>query len=450
MCWVAFLSLTPLCFFDWNRSERSSELPAYKIRVVSFDLDNTLWNTSATIDAANDALAQHIQVQLLRSFHITTQHDIRVEKVMGTLFTADRVKYAPVEGERAKSPVLLTKLRKDAIHQVVNDYLLQQQQQSTNQTTTDISTIVHAFVDHAFHVWTKARHDAISQQLASSTMDVMECIRSLRAPTNNPDAKILIGAITDGNSNPKLVPQLANVFDFYMNAETVGIGKPNKRIYLEAAKNVFQTYPTLFHDMMAKITMINDEISDDQIEELIGPWWIHIGDDFIKDIVASNSLKMRNIWTRELCSTKKVDVPPGEQQRQAQEQPSQRSVDDLMQVVNEKKVVEMSIGADTYLADTVSGEFATAVVDELRHVANILRKWQDEAFVSSTSVQRRMEEDDRHMTASQSETKSPRTNEEAQNTATDVKFCMACGTKLPAVAKFCSTCGAAQSLVRDG
>ena len=445
-----FVSNTFLCefiFFDWNRSERSSVLPAYEIRVVSFDLDNTLWNTSATIDAANDVLAQHMKEQLFQSFHITTQHDIRVEKVMGTLFTANRTKYAPVEGERAKSPVLLTKLRKDAIHQVVNEYLQQQQQQQqrrTTQTTADISTIADAFVDQAFHAWTKARHDAISQQLASSTMFVMECIRSLKAPTNNPDAKILIGAITDGNSNPKLVPQLANVFDFYMNAETVGIGKPNKRIYLEAAKDVFQTYPTLFNDMTAKVTMVNDEISDDQIEELIGPWWIHIGDDFIKDIVASNSLKMRNIWTRELCSTKKVDVPPAEPQR-----PPQRTVDDLMQVVNEKKVVEMSIGADTYLADTVSGEFATAVVDELRHVAHILRKWQDEAFASSTSVERHVKEDDRHMIAPQSETNSPRTNEAAQNTATDVKFCMACGTKLPALAKFCSTCGAAQSLVLD-
>ena len=419
-------------------------MPAYDIRVVSFDLDNTLWNTSATIDAANDALAQHLNEQLLRQSNITTRTDIRVEKVMGTLFQANMIKYSPLEAENAKSPVLLTQLRKDAIHKVVSEYT----QDTMNNTNTENTTIIESIVDHAFDVWMKARHDAISQQLTPSTTYVMECIQSMAIKsssttttgTKNPSTKILIGAITDGNSNPKLVPELSKVFDFYINAEMVGVGKPHKRIYIQAVKDVFQKYPMVFDDMIATATMMNDEISDDQIEELIGPWWIHIGDDFIKDIVASNSLKMRNIWTRELCSPRKDEAPQIVQQ---QEKLSQRTVDELMQVVNEKKVVEMSIGADTYLADTVSNEFATAVVDELRDVVNILRKWQNDALVLSTTL-RQNNMDSSNIIDDNSTIEEETMSNTPSPVSSETKFCIECRTKLPIVARFCSTCGSAQ------
>jgi hypothetical protein len=257
---------------------------------------------------------------------------------------------------------------------------------------------------------------------------------------------MLIGAITDGNSNPKLVPALSNVFDFYINAEMVGVGKPNKRIYLQAAREVFQKFPIVFDDMTTPITMMmmtEEELSDDQIEDLIGPWWIHIGDDFMKDIVASNSLKMRNIWTRELCKPKQdVNASPSQQQ----EKSSQRTVDELMQVVNEKKIVEMSIGADTYLADTMSYEFATAIVEELRDVVHILQKWQNDALVASTtSSMQRQPVNDKIEDSTMSTAPSPTDRSiRRENVSSEAKFCIECGTKLPAVAKFCSSCGAAQ------
>jgi FMN phosphatase YigB (HAD superfamily) len=422
-----------LHFYLCNSSERST-ISAYTVRVVSFDLDNTLWNTSATIDAANDALAQHMHEQLLDCFNITIPNELRVEKVMGTLFNDNKAKYAPVEGEKAKSPVLLTQLRKDAINQVVCDYL------DANTTNKDHSTILEMFVDTAFDVWTKARHDAISQQLTPSTDYVMKCLQSLVVINNNPHTKVLIGAITDGNSNPKLVPELSNVFDFYVNAEMVGIGKPDKRIYIQAAKEVFTKYPTLFQDLISTGTMIHN---DDQIEEWIGPWWVHIGDDFIKDIVASNSLKMRNIWTRELLRPKNDVAPPSEQEKQ----PPQRKVDELMQLVNEKKVVEMSIGTDTYLADTVSSEFATAVVDELRDVVSILQQWQNDASASSVAFRQDMYNTDMKVSQLDNDVMSTipaPTIVANENVKSTTKFCIACGTTLPVSAKFCSACGEAQ------
>jgi FMN phosphatase YigB (HAD superfamily) len=398
-------------------------VPSCEIRVVSFDLDNTLWNTSATIDRANDLLAQYINEQL---FNVTSsvgiennRTTIRVEMVMGKLFASNKAKYSPIEGKNAKSPVLLTQLRKDAIHYVLREYVL-----NCDESNTMDNAFVRNFVDAAFNVWMVARHEAISQYMTPSTSYLMEQILSLECSCND---RVIIGAITDGNSNPRLIPELSNVFDFYINAEMVGIGKPDKLIYMQAVKQVFQQYPMLLSD---KIPTGFEAMTDDQVEQLIGPWWVHIGDDFVKDIVASNNLKMRNIWMRELLAPQKAEVTRTGQQPQPQ---PTRTVDELIQVINEKKVVEMSIGTDTYLADSIRNEFATAVVDQLRDVVNILRQWQNDALmpphkVSESSMQQNVQD------VSIAESIDPMV-------LSDFKFCIACGTKLPIVAKFCASCG---------
>jgi FMN phosphatase YigB (HAD superfamily) len=399
-------------------------------------LDNTLWNTSATIDRANDILAQYIGEKI----HNITSMDIvpnkppisRVEKVMGKLFASDKAKYAPIEGKDAKAPVLLTKLRKDAIQFVLNEYLSNHDDNNTMDDTT-----IQCIIDTSFEVWMYSRHEAISQHMTPYTTDLMGQILSLKCHFHD---RVIIGAITDGNSNPKLVPELSNIFDFYVNAEMVGVGKPDKRIYIQAVKEIFHKYPTAFTDL---IPTKLDSMTDDQFELLIGPWWVHIGDDFVKDIVASNNLKMRNIWMKELINPKKGKVTETGENKQSQ---PRYSLNELIQVVNENKVVEMSIGADTYLADAIRNEFATAAVDQLRDVIKILQQWQNDAFSStnnrSTTYESRMQQDIREASK---EEKVALLNEQNVDTKGDFKFCIACGTKLPIVAKFCSSCGQGQT-----
>merc|ERR1719491_1681763 len=59
-----------------------------EIRVITFDLDNTLWKTSEVIGAANDALATHMESQGI-------DMPVRVEVLMGKLFNADKARYIP-------------------------------------------------------------------------------------------------------------------------------------------------------------------------------------------------------------------------------------------------------------------------------------------------------------------------------------------------------------------
>lgn len=98
-----------------------NDLMKAPVRVVTFDLDNTLWNTGATIGAANDVLAQ-----FLNENNIVQSK--RTETIMGDLFQASKGTYCPLQKDEldtVKAPVLLTELRKNALKQILiqdNDY----------------------------------------------------------------------------------------------------------------------------------------------------------------------------------------------------------------------------------------------------------------------------------------------------------------------------------------
>jgi FMN phosphatase YigB (HAD superfamily) len=309
------------------------------VRVITFDLDNTLWKTSGCIGAANDALAAFLD-----------KYDIaqpkRVETLMGDLFQADKKTYAPLD-ENPKGPVLLTQLRTDAIQQLLQDF--------NGYTEEDAS----AFAKEAFQCWTKARHDAIPDNFAGNVLGCLEKISTIKTAAGNP---VLIGAITDGNSDPRNVDVLKDYFDFCVNAETVGVAKPDSRVYLEAIRLVV-SHPS-FQDLGRK-----PSDSDEQLEFSVGPYWVHIGDDFSKDIVPAKGLNMRTIWAQELIREKLL------QQTKIAKQEESRKVEDFVKEVSDKQVIEMTIGAGDYLVDGMTREFADRVADEFDHLSEILWTW---------------------------------------------------------------------------
>ena len=68
-----------------------------EIRVVSFDLDNTIWKTGPTITDANDALANHLH----EKFGIVE----RSEKFMGQLFKQFPNRYAGIDFTQEECPI---------------------------------------------------------------------------------------------------------------------------------------------------------------------------------------------------------------------------------------------------------------------------------------------------------------------------------------------------------
>lgn len=445
LCRLYLIALDSLCAANSSTRCREGDLrtiaaSSCEIRVITFDLDNTLWNTDATISAANDALAEFVNDKLPPD----TARNVRVEKVMGKLYVEDKASYAPIEKEDAKSPVLLTQLRKDAIRKVFKEHgvALEEHDDGRNEQ----------LVEEAFTVWVNARYRTIPKYFADSVLSCLQEISSLRTnPTNSDDDEddsdsklVVIGAITDGNSDPTAIPELAHYFDFCVNAETVGISKPDKRVYLRGVARALQ------HPSLRDISPINDSIgsgagkrlTDEAIEDLVGPWWVHIGDDFVKDCVAAKNLKMRTIWARELVRDKVVTEDAWKTAAESSEQ--ERTVEELVKEVAELEVVEMQVGADNYLANSMQAEFADAVADEFREVANILRRWQEEAAaapaVSTVGTSEILRESGDLLEIAAPAEKQPAERPESNET----KFCIHCGANLPLVAKFCSSCGEKQ------
>jgi FMN hydrolase / 5-amino-6-(5-phospho-D-ribitylamino)uracil phosphatase len=429
-----------------NTTKDSKEMVRSKVHVVTYDLDNTLWNTAATISAANDALAAHIHHLLFqrgRDVVVDPAKNLtRVEQRMGVLHQAQPDRYGPtmpISGTTESSgPVRLTDLRKDAIRSV-----LVEEVGYTGDDSDD--TALEMAVDEAFAVWTEARHACIPAHFAPS--GVLACLQALRQSPNI----VAIGAITDGNSNPMAIPELRDYFDFCINAEQVGIAKPDRRVYQRAIQHVLERHPWLCD----KIALWTDGVGYNNVGDVdaVGPWWVHVGDDFVKDVVAAKDLGMRTIWSRELI----VDKLQLDQKKSG---PSDRTrdVETFVQEISKMETIQMEIGADDYLLESLQKEFADEIVDRFLEVALTIDKWQTEAADQNVNKSVDAEENgkaegetvvislpDRAIDVLAHKEKdralhSEKTSEEVN----EFKFCIFCGTKLPAMAKFCSSCGGKQ------
>jgi FMN phosphatase YigB (HAD superfamily) len=225
-----------------------------------------------------------------------------------------------------------------------------------------------AFAQTAFEVWATARHDAIPNNLASNVVECLESLSKLKTSDGNP---VLIGAITDGNSDPKRVDILGKYFDFCVNAEQVGVSKPDKRVYLEAVRRV------------QSLGGMNDLINLTEDDAEVGPYWVHVGDDFVKDIVAAKDLRMRTIWATQLIRDKLPShfgaINP---EKSVRGDDDNNYMKEFMERISEKTVIEMSIGADDYLADTLTEEFVDAVTTQFHQVSDVITAWHAEGLSS--------------------------------------------------------------------
>ena len=495
--------------------------PKSDIRVITFDLDNTIWKTGATISDANDELAQHLE----ETFGILE----RSEKRMGQLFKQFPDRYSGLdwaddaianenngsgdeddlnEGENyadivqnvgqteislpsnsesqsnsdadgdngvhiqasfgnkqggqtaKKKPVYLTLLRKDAIRSLIQDTI------DSATRDTDSAIDMEDQVDYAFEVWTEARCQSISRNFAPSAVPTLTNLRSQLTSTGSTSQKMYIGAITDGNSNPNRVPELSGLFDFVIRAEDVGASKPDKRVYKAAvaalmvqlsqdgnsieefflgerldegvAQDTFMT-----PNGPASSTPSWKDIDEEAVEafsEAVGSWWVHIGDDFFKDIVAAKELRMRTVWTRELIGGSQNDLS---QDKVESNQQQQRSVTDLANdVAKSDGVLKMAIGESEFLSNSLHDEFSDAILDRFGDLFGLLSRWHEEGLSDSTLTGEMAEVnllgvDD----GPQQRTEISPVEVESKS---QQKFCVFCGGQLPAVAQFCSHCGERQ------
>jgi len=339
-------------------------------------------------------------------------------------------------------------------------------------STAISSTDLESQIDLAFEMWMDARCQSISNNFAPTAVETLTNLKSQLAPNGE---LVYVGAITDGNSNPTAVPELEGVFDFVIRAEEVGASKPDKRVYRAAVaalmaklandgKNVEhfflgnghtqeQGMEATAHDMYMTISGSTSwkDVEVEAVEafsDAVGPWWVHIGDDFFKDVVAAKDFRMRTVWARELIGGAGAAVTT-EQKSKAE----QRSVTDLMKDVTKSNdgILKMSIGESEFLSQSLHEEFSDVILDRFEDLGSTLLQWHEEGRVLASRNGGPKIENEPATSLPKTEVVE-KVNQQGKEDRSETgsgsqmskKFCVFCGEKIPAAAKFCSHCGERQ------
>lgn len=191
--------------------------------VVSFDLDDTLWPVVPVVEEANQQIAK-------------AHEELAAEEVFAAM---RRLRRQPAWENSSYGDV-----RCAAYTELLGD-----------------KTAAEAVLQQ----WICARNEAGAIHLYS---DVIPCLEGLAS------SGAMVGAITNGLSNPIEIPKLSEFFDFCVSAEEETIfphRKPSPVIFEEAfvrARNLGWTD---------------------------GAWW-HVGDDLAIDVAAASRLGLRTVY----------------------------------------------------------------------------------------------------------------------------------------------------------
>ena len=251
------------------------------LRLLTFDLDDTLFPCAPVVARANAALVEALA-------------DRGIVGLDGKAIQA-RMKEVRVQVGR---PVTYTQLRKLGIASLITEQRLKESG-SVEFYTPD--------ADACFDVWLDERQAAANELLYPGVVDALDVIREA-----HPQA--LIGAITNGRGDPREMPAISSFFDFYLSGEEDGIfpdNKPAARFYEE----------TLQRALECGRTQKSAGARGAGNLEALQSSWVHVGDSLVKDCEAARAVGAETVWlsqpAEELNEASYSTVSPEEAARRA-------------------------------------------------------------------------------------------------------------------------------------
>ena len=380
------------------------------VQFVTFDLDDTLWPTEPVIGAANDALAAYLE-------HENLAFDAKSIPVLMESIYKSRIAGNP---SLPKSPVDLTELRKSALAQAFQIPMPYSPSDAPDQR-----------VEACFAVWASARHSACAMHLVPGAAEAMLRLQ---------EAGITIGAITNGNADVFQVAGLSDIFSFSVTSEAVGEAKPSCRPFAAAAEAVARQLAAKGN--VGEAASLQSAVSEGKL----GKHWVHIGDDFLKDVMPAKGLSMRAIW---VSNDQDDDAQSGSDGADSDnDQPSF--------VLKNGVYSYSSIGSGDYLAKMVMSDMADAVVSTPTEAVEVVLQWHTEGLSSSMATRlRKSDEAPGHHSAAAELMATDRDIPPGaaipvtSSSSKVTNFCSECGAMLPRLAKFCSECGTPQHVPLD-
>jgi HAD superfamily hydrolase (TIGR01549 family) len=204
-----------------------------KVRLVTFDLDDTLWDTWSVLTQAHRVKQSYMEDHYPR---ITDRWDL----------AATRQHNTDVRNSRPDLAHSFTASHREAIR-------LQAAAVGYDEA---------AAVEDIYGAFALARNDVTLYD------DALHMLTSLKR------AGLLIGTITNGNADATKVPGLSDVIDFAVDAHQAGAAKPK---------------PAVFHLALTQAAEVGDGTVIDP-EEVV-----HVGDDLTSDVLGAQRVGFRTI-----------------------------------------------------------------------------------------------------------------------------------------------------------
>mmetsp|Transcript_23607 Transcript_23607/g.39597 ORF Transcript_23607/g.39597 Transcript_23607/m.39597 type:complete len:285 (+) Transcript_23607:73-927(+) len=227
------------------------------IRVLLFDLDDTLWDCQQTLARATEKFAEKYP-----QFANMNQ----IEEI-------EKVKKAFPEQSHD-----FTFLRK----QYLREFAL------SCQGTEDVSAgdaQIDKRVNEQFEYWHRWRN---TPAWFGEIVDALRKVKALERQSKK-TGRFVIGAVTDGNSMPSEIPELVEILDFTVRAQEVGFSKPHPRIFEVALQKAREA----FVGKTAKAQSGDPTLEE---EELAPSQVLMVGDNIVKDVGGGLQAGFRTCW----------------------------------------------------------------------------------------------------------------------------------------------------------
>eukprot|EP01043_Picozoa_sp_COSAG02_P003413 COSAG02_NODE_83_length_39665_cov_25.213719_12_plen_360_part_00 len=204
-----------------------------KVRLVTFDLDDTLWDTWSVLTRAHQVKQEYMERHYPR---ITKKWDL----------TATRKHNTDVRNARPDLAHSFAASHREAIR-------LQAAAAGYDEASA---------VDDIYGAFAVARNDVTLYD------DALEMLSSLK------EKGLIIGTITNGNADATKIRGLCDVISFAVDAHQAGAAKPN---------------PAVFHLALARAAEVGDGsfIEPDEC--------VHVGDDLTSDVLGAQRVGFRTI-----------------------------------------------------------------------------------------------------------------------------------------------------------
>ncbi|KAJ1455681.1 HAD-like domain-containing protein [Pelagophyceae sp. CCMP2097] len=241
------------------------------LRLLSLDLDDTLWPTRAVVDDANSALAVAL-----------ASADCAPEACTAAAVQA-RIKQVRVAANAGGGADTLTysALRTRAIKTILAE--------RTPSAKASASLDRHPQrASRLFELWLDARQASAEARLFDDATAALVASRAAHP-------SLVLAAVTNGRGDPRAIPSLAHLFDVVVSGEDADVWphrKPARQIFDVARRkaSIFAV-ARMRAQLEDNCDMLDVGVASQGFYD-----WVHVGDDLVNDVEAAKRAGAATIW----------------------------------------------------------------------------------------------------------------------------------------------------------